>query len=376
MPDYSAPVDIGNRALQHCGVSRIVALTDDSKNASEISFCYDKLRRAELRRNVWRFAIRKTILRPVDDTTLKVVFAAYNVAKTYLQGSVVTLAGVPFRAVQPVPLATPPASGSAYWGAYYGPPVVFPWDTANSYAAGELVYTPANASAEVYLSLASDNADDPAAPPAWDTTVTYSTGDTVTYAAAVYQSTRPLNLGVTPAGTAPWIAVPVAQATQMVGRKWLKLDATLTDFLIAYPADTGPRSQSGTRNVFCLPVGFLREAPQNPTAGVNQWLGAPAGLAETDWELESNLLVSSDATPIMFRFVADIDDVTQMDPMFCEGLAARIGLEVCEILTQSGDKMQGIGSVYKTFMNEARTVNGIETGPTQPPEDAFITCRV
>ena len=73
---FLTPIDIANRALQHVGASRIdptLGFTEISKNAQEISFCYDKLRRAELRRNVWRFAIRSAVLRPIDTTTLMLV---------------------------------------------------------------------------------------------------------------------------------------------------------------------------------------------------------------------------------------------------------------------------------------------------------------
>jgi hypothetical protein len=55
-----------------------------------------------------------------------------------------------------------------------------------------------------------------------------------------------------------------------------------------------------------------------------------------------------------------------MDPMFCEGLGARIGLEICEPLTQSDSKLSTISQIYKTFMGEARAINGIEQGPVEP----------
>ena len=74
-------------------------------------------------------------------------------------------------------------------------------------------------------------------------------------------------------------------------------------------------------------------------------------------------------------FVADVTDVRLMDAMFCEGLGARIGLEVCEPLTQSTAKKTTISQIYQKFMGEARTVNAIEQGAVDPPEDDFITVR-
>jgi hypothetical protein len=65
----------------------------------------------------------------------------------------------------------------------------------------------------------------------------------------------------------------------------------------------------------------------------------------------------------------------QFDPMFVEGFGSRIALETCEPITQSTEKLKAIAGEYKTFMGEARTVNAIEQGPTEPPEDDYITCR-
>lgn len=66
MLSFQSPVDIANRALQHVGALRIVSFTDDTKSAGEVSFVYDKVRQAELRRNCWRFAYRNAVLRPVN----------------------------------------------------------------------------------------------------------------------------------------------------------------------------------------------------------------------------------------------------------------------------------------------------------------------
>jgi hypothetical protein len=65
-----------------------------------------------------------------------------------------------------------------------------------------------------------------------------------------------------------------------------------------------------------------------------------------------------------------------MDDMFCEGLGARIGLAVCEPLTQSTAKTNTIAQEYQKFMSEARAVNGIETGAVEPPLDDYIACRM
>src|SRR5665811_2337991 len=92
VPGFAIPEDIVNRALQHVGAERIVTLADNSKNASECSFVYNRARQAELRDNVWRFAIRRSALRPLTSTSQAWTPPVYVAATTYVVGSVVAYA--------------------------------------------------------------------------------------------------------------------------------------------------------------------------------------------------------------------------------------------------------------------------------------------
>lgn len=531
------PVDICNRAAQHCGVSRISDFTENSLQAGEFSFVYDKLRRAELRRNVWAFATRRAALRPVQQNTMFLTPTMWSSATTYGWGAIVSdSANTLWQSRAQDNLNNAPGN-SSQWDVYCGPLTVQPYDTTGTtgYFAGELVYeTPGDGTYLVYLSLQSSNAQDPRAPSLWINSVTaivpppafppppaaplsvpgmyskdqvviyyaawaagttYAAGNTVSYLGLAYVSLAAGNVGNNPASTSKWAAVsstlapqyynaltaytagtfvtylgvnyvaltantgvtPVAGANwaqqaagtyyaslidfnlnndpslapalwsavvgytigQQVGGSdgviytslgsntnqnpttttgywtntgvlnpwttvdpfgtagdtWLQLPVALTDLMIQYPLGSGPSSQSATRNVYMLPANFLRKAPQDPKAGSTSYLGAPSGLAYDDWEMEGKFIVTREVFPILLRFVADVTDVSVFDDMFCEGLAARIAMETVERLTQSTAKMQGLLTMYKTFMTEARTVNGIETGAVEPPEDDYITCR-
>lgn len=55
-------VEIANRALQKLGAKRITSLTEDSVNARAVSACFDILRKAELRKHPWSFAIERVQL--------------------------------------------------------------------------------------------------------------------------------------------------------------------------------------------------------------------------------------------------------------------------------------------------------------------------
>lgn len=330
MATYQTSVDIANRALQHVGGRRIVALTDDSVNASAVSFCYDKLREAELRRNVWVFSIRKAAVRPVDTTTYKLTPAAYAAGTTYAAGAVVSSGGLLWESTSGTNLGNTPGLDASPWELYAGPLTIrlFVLNSAATqsdvaYFSGELVRgNGAGDTTTIYRSLVSNNSDVP----------------------------------------------PSAN--------WLSLGAVGVLLSILYPIGAGPVSNSDTRNVFVLPNSFLREAPQDPKGGNVSWLGAPGGSPPDDWTFENGYLVSQSSTLIVMRFAASVTRVPQMDPMFCEGLAARIGLEICEEVTQSADKLKTVAGAYTRFMSEAREVNGIEVGPVESPEDDYIACRV
>lgn len=379
MAEYTVPIDIANRALDHCGIPPITAFTDDSKGAERTGAVYDKLRVAELRRNVWRFAIRKAALRAIDTTTMVLVPQAYIAADTYPQGSVVASSGTIYFAAQAVPAAIVPGPpNEAYWTVYFGPLTVTPYSSGTSYYSGELVYNVVGSTVTVYQCLTSGTLANPTVPAAlWSSTTTYNTGDTVVDAlSAVWQSLIDLNTNNALVAGPLWQTVPAGQGATQVGQDWLQLSAAVRFQRFPYPIGAGPRHQTTTRNIFRLPSGFLREAPQDPKAGATSYLGAPSGLGQDDWEFENAYITSRDSQVIILRFVADVQDVTLMDPMFCEGLGARIGIEVCEPLTQSDTKLNTISQVYKTFMGEAREVNGIETGSVEPPLDDWLSCRI
>lgn len=432
MAAFTLPVHIGNRACQHCGVTRMdetLGFTEDSEAASEIGFAYGKLRRAELQRNGWIFAIKHAPLRAVDTDTMILEAALWVAETTYFVGSIVADSdGNYWISRQPNNLGNQPETTTA-WDPYFGPLTVSLYTDDLAYYAGELVYTAAgDGTNRVYLSLESNNEDDPETADTWAATTTYRKNQVVVRTAVNYMSLIDLNEGNDPAlapalwddattyasgddvGASdgfiytsavssnldndptlddgsnwtntgvlnPWTTVFTGGATSL---KWLQVGGaefpagvTLSTPNIHYPIGSGPASQGG-RNIFKLPAGYLRTVPQDPKAGSWSALGAPSGLGYTDWDYESGYLVSRETGVIVLRFVADVTDVRLMHDMFCEGLGYRIGLAVVEKLTQSTNKKGTIAQEYQKFMSEARLVNAIEAGSVEPPEDDYVTCR-
>lgn len=435
MAEFILPVDIANRACQHVGVPRLdrtQGFLEDSQQASQIGDVYGKLRRAELRRNVWRFAIRRSVLRAIDTTTMRLAAALWQEDATYFVGSIV-LDGSNnvWISRSPDNLGNNPASSPTLWEPFFGSPMVTLYSDTTSYFTGELVYTtPGDGTNKVYLSLQNNNEDDPETATDWDDEATYYKNQVVTYSAVTYMSLIDFNINQTPSsspqlwdsGTSYSIGNSVGASdgyiyTSVINAnlgndpidgdvtkwtntnvlnpwtreftggtgsvKWLQVGGdgapaggvTLATPNIIYPVGCGPSSQDNTRNIYPLPCNFLREAPQDPKAGSHSWIGAPTGLDYNDWNPERDFIISSEQGPIVLRFVADITDVSMMDDMFCEGLGLRIALEVCEPLTQSNAKLNNIAQKYQKFFGEARTVNAIETGSTEPPTDDYLACR-
>ncbi len=426
--------EIANRALQHVGTTAIVAgglFTEDSKNALEIRNCYDIVRRAELRRNVWRFSIRRCTLRAITPSSQKVVPAAWVITTRYPANAIVSYNGFYYISVINANISNIPdpnsnSSAANFWQLYFGSLYADFWSSAGTnpptaltlttgYNSGDLVYYPNTVAAKVYLSIANVNLDTPSlTPPTFALTTFYNPGDFVTASDTnVYVSIWPAgdNVGNDPTSSATyWTLVPayasgttygsgdvtiysnilytslsagnvghtpsssptfwqVLQPDLAIG-KWLLLDASLVQ--IINPAALYPH-----QSIFPLPNGFLREAPEDPKAGSTSILGAPSNIMYRDWLFEGPWIISRfPVPPVAFRFVADLTDTSQFDPMFIEGFAARIAKEVCEPITQSTEKLTMIEKIYDMVMGEARNVNGIEIGSEEPPLDDYLACRL
>ncbi len=369
---FTVPVDIANRALQRCGARRITTLTDDTKNAKEVNFCYDKLRRAELRRNLWRFAIRRVMLRPLG-TALQ----PWDSTKTYSAGAYTNYNSVNYVSLLGANTNQEPDTSPTYWQVFNGVTTLLvtfsAWAGGPAYTQGMIALGSDN---RLYaLVVASNTGSDPTSTTGiwteyfgnitasqYDSTQGYNTGELVFYptTSAVYASFTNGNTNDPTASNSGWVLQT----------------CTVAPIVVPWPAGTGPSTQVNTKNVFYLPSGYMRRAPEDPSAGRISFLGYPSNTPMNDWVLEGNLLLSMENGAIMFRFAADVIDVTTMDDLFCEGLASRIALEVCEPLTQSTDKLRAIANEYKQFMGDARNVNGIEQGSTEPPLDDYIQARL
>jgi hypothetical protein len=244
----------------------------------------------------------------------------------------------------------------------------------------------------LYMSLFDLNANNnPAnAPALWASGTSYSIGNTVGGSdGIIYTSLTNANLGNNPAngaspsnwsagGLLPWTTV----FTQGGGnQQWLQIGgasfpagvALQTLDLVSWPIGSGPLSQTGSSNVFRLPAGWLREAPQDPKAGSMSALGAPSGLPYNDWEYRGNYFTSWTNGPIVYWFAADVVDVSTFDDMFCEMSAFEVAIAVAPTLAP--DKLAQIKTDYEKYAGDTRTVNGVNLGAVEPSMDDYLSCR-
>lgn len=450
---YQIPLDIANRAIQHLiGVTRIYAMTDTTAQAREIAFAYDKIRDAELRRNAWRFAIRRAVLRPLTTATVLWTPAAWVATTTYAAGAVVryTPAGlnVSEDGANPVPylwycdipiagLATNLAPDiSTAWHRYFGPVTCEPFVSADAVPIAPTLSSTlagALAAATYYVKVTYITTTGETLPSTVSSLVvavnrelvvtspiaqTNATKYHVYVGTTTGEETLQTGTGAITIGT-DWTepasglvagrGLPLTKSstslpgmwaqeitvldatvyTSLVSSnidappsgKWLAQGGTVAPLNILYPLGAGPAADTSTRNVFRLPYGFLRKAPTDPASDTGQYVGIPSGLADEDWVFEGNYVISRMTNPLLVRFVSDMVDVYDFDPLFCEMVAARIASEVagCPGVCSAdmvGASMRNANAHYRAERLQAYQANSLLVGRAATPMNRYMVARL
>lgn len=402
---YNTPLDIYNRALQNCGRKRVWN-TDEPSDAKEINACYDSLRLDELERNLWTFATKRVVLRPIGYDTVLWTPPTWSSGSNYSPGAVVsyTPAGGPYNGQVLFWYLTAAKTGSTTtpdldtdWHIYTGPVAIDLYDTgittnsSQSYQAGEVVLVPAAYSAGTtyaendvvsssttwYVSLTNSNLGNAVTDTThWAPWTSQGRGNS-TFGVTATKSPVPLTYPGTPAFYVSLYNKNADNPVSATGN-WLSLGGTFEPLLLTWPVGAGPRQDITTKQAYRLPYAFMRQAPTDPRGGAHSWLGAASGSQPEDYVVEHGYLTTATFGPLMLRFVASVIDVSDFHPMFAEALAARIANEVGPGLIE--DKrlqvmMAKIAREYASKISQARAVNTIEVGPVTPTENRYVTVR-
>jgi hypothetical protein len=325
---------------QFLGVRQVGTMGEASPQGIEINTIYDKIRQDELMAHLWRYSIRRAPLRPITATMRLITFPNYAAATTYQQGDIVNDTTVNignsgttlYISLAASNTGNAPSSSPASWVPYFGADCADNWSSTNTYSTGEVVYYASGSGSKIYLSTANGN------------------------------------LNNVPTGGAPnWSVAALTGLSSAV-------------LFLPYPIT---QSSSGiARSAYRLPVGYMRVAPQDVKVAGGSYQTTSAGMQYSDFEFEGNYLISSfvsqvaTAGPLIFRFGADIMDVTQMTAAFSECFAVRGAFDLCERLTQKPELSQALAARYPMLIGRARRDNMLEQGSTDPEEADYLTARV
>lgn len=400
MGAYKLPIDVMNRALQHMHMHAVGRLDESTPNAYAVVQAYDRVREAELSNNLWKFSLKRVVLRPVQtqavyiDTSSQTTSGAvlHFTSTTDIQvGLLVTGTNIPASTTVEAYDATTvtlsaSVSGTVASGAtitfgsptfLYTPPT---YAAGTTYSVGSIV---ADTNGDWWRSRKSSNIGrTPSTSPVyWSVYVgvdvaqpfdtgfnsqsptSYYTGELVMTGGAVY-----LSLNSNNSDTPPSV-------------NWLNVNGTTEPLSILWPIGTGPATDFSTNNVFRLPRGYLRRAPTSPNSGLNDYLGADHSMPLEDYVMEGDYIVSGVRNSILVRYVGDVKDVSEMDATFCEMLAARIAVETCTapgfaIETKvAGLIMTNCNRHYNRERRSAVEQNAVEIGPIDPPLDEYLRVR-
>ncbi len=119
----------------------------------------------------------------------------------------------------------------------------------------------------------------------------------------------------------------------------------------------------GGWNRYSLPNDFLRLIRDDESGSF------------VDWKIEGIYILSKDAAPLQFRYIARISDPNFFDSLFVDAFACRLALQTCEEITGSTAKKQGVKEDYDDAIAEARRLGAIEKAALEAPEDPWLAAR-
>lgn len=129
-------------------------------------------------------------------------------------------------------------------------------------------------------------------------------------------------------------------------------------------AADGTQTAWGSLNRYSKPNDFLRLLRDKDVPNRRE-----------DWKIEERYIITADASPLEFRYIADITDPTQWDSLFFEALAHDMAHESCKEVTGSTGAKQDIKDDLKTILSEAKHVGAMEEDPVEAVEDDWLQAR-
>jgi hypothetical protein len=80
------------------------------------------------------------------------------------------------------------------------------------------------------------------------------------------------------------------------------------------------------------------------------------------WKLEGTTLLVDQSGPLLVRYIGNLTDPADWNPLFTEALAARLAMKVALPLTNKPTSFQAAQNAYNEAIADARRINAIEVG--------------
>lgn len=125
-------------------------------------------------------------------------------------------------------------------------------------------------------------------------------------------------------------------------------------------------------NAFAVPSDWLRTLPPFPEVNMmgRDWIQQkdPAGGGGV-------YIFTNDQSPLNFRYVAQISDVTRFPPSFRKALQFQLAYRMCEEITQSNSKKADMLTGYEKAIANAKRLKAIQKVAQDPATDDWLTVR-
>lgn len=114
---------------------------------------------------------------------------------------------------------------------------------------------------------------------------------------------------------------------------------------------------------------------------VNDYFSVPAlsdyvNSDDSLWSVESGQIFTDLGAPLKIRYIRNVTDEGDFDPLFVQSFAAHLAYVTCEEITGSNQKRDAAAADYKQCIKDALRVNGIERPPMSTADDSWMMGRL
>lgn len=130
----------------------------------------------------------------------------------------------------------------------------------------------------------------------------------------------------------------------------------------------------GYAKQYQLPEGFLGldwvDGLEQSSTGMDYLDGT-----ESAWRVEGGKILTDAEAPLRIIYHVRVDDPQQWGAHFCEVMSIALALEVCDEVTGSLTRKQGLREDKAEAIAAARRLNAIQQAPRAIPDASWLTSR-